>query len=265
MFDDTDTDLDWNPNDGSARNIWKRLDLLMSFAESQTSEAHHDAPGSLLRALNYLWELEWQVQTELDLAVIALKEYWRNSYSDIAATLGTKWEHDRSHQLIPLLENELNIGWREAQKRYRDALKRQFGPDTEVPAQQYYEDFEEDIYWRRRVMNPDGPPPPPKPEKDPEQERSTAISNRMQRVVVRLRRRGNFPNGLGIGFRPFVEGLSGIIVFTLTDGSGTTVGEFPIPEPDDTKHPFRGIEEIAAQVEKAAHEVAAEIGLDSGS
>src|SRR5699024_3941778 len=80
-------------------------------------------------------------------------------------------------------------------------------------------------------MNPDGLPPPPKPEKDPEQGRYTAISNRMQRVIVRLKRRSNLPNRMGLGSVPFVEGLSGIIVFTLADGFSSTIGEFPIRNP----------------------------------
>lgn len=265
MLDDIESDMDLEPNDGSARNIWERLDLLLSFAESQTSEAHHNGPRSLLWALNYLWELEWRVQTELDYAVIALKEFWRYSYSDIAAALGTKWEHDRSHLVVAVPDNDLNIGWREARKRYRDALKRQFGPDTDVPAERHYEQNEEDIYWRRRVMNPDSRPAPPKPAKDPERERIAASSHRMQRVIARLERRGNLPKGLGLGYRRLAEGLSGYIVFSLVDGFGATVGEFPIPEPDDPKHPFRGIKELVAHVEKAAHEMAAEIGLDSDS
>lgn len=69
IFDDSEPDKEWEPNDGSARDIWKRLDLLMSFAERQTSEAHHDEPRSLLWALNYLRELERSVQTELDYAI----------------------------------------------------------------------------------------------------------------------------------------------------------------------------------------------------
>lgn len=68
--------------------------------------------------------------------------------------LGTKWEHDRSDLLIPAPANELYIAWRVAQKRYREALKRQFGPETKVPSQEYLELYVEDICWRRSAMNP---------------------------------------------------------------------------------------------------------------
>lgn len=163
---DHDTSLD--PLDVSGRNIWQRIDLLLSFAESQTSEANHDDPNSLLGALNYLRELETQIQRELDYAVIALKEFWRYSSRDISLALGTKWEHDRSDLLIAVPDNELRIAWRVAHKRYREALKRQFGPNTEVPSQEYLELYVEDICWRRRAMNPDEAPLPPRPEKDAE-------------------------------------------------------------------------------------------------
>lgn len=66
MFDDIETHEEREPSDLSTRNVWKRLDLLMSFAERQTSEAHHDKPSSLLWALNYLRELECSVQTRTD-------------------------------------------------------------------------------------------------------------------------------------------------------------------------------------------------------
>lgn len=147
-----DTSLE--PHDISGRNIWQRIDLLLSFAESQTCEANRDDPNSLLGALNYLLELESQIQRELDYAIIALKEFWRYSSRDNDLALGTKWEHDRNHLLIPAPANELNIDWRVAQKRYREALKRQFRPDTEVPSQEYLELYVEDICWRRRAMNP---------------------------------------------------------------------------------------------------------------
>lgn len=149
---DHDTNLD--PHDASGRNIWQRLDLLLSYAESQTGEANHDDPNSLLGALNYLCELESQIHRELDYAVVALKEFWRYLSRDIALTLGTKWEHDRSDLLIAVPDNELNIAWRVAQKRYREALKRQFGSNTEVPSQEHLELYVEDICRRRRAMNP---------------------------------------------------------------------------------------------------------------
>src|SRR5699024_8111696 len=190
--------------------IWNRLDLPLSFAERQTCEANHDDPRSLLWSLNYLQELEQQVQTELDHAVIALKEFWIYPPSDIAAALGTRWEHDRSHRVVAVPDDEMNIGWRVTQKRYRDALKRQFGPETEIPPIGYCAQHYDDIIRRRRVMNPHGQPVPPKAEKDPELERLTSTSRRFQRAVTRLHRRGNLPTGMSFGGRPYVDGVAGI-------------------------------------------------------
>lgn len=102
-FDNTDPE----PQNDGGRNIWKRLDLLLSFAERQTRDANHDDPNSLLWALNYLWEVESLLQQELDYAVISLKEFWRYRSTDIAAAMGTKWEHDRSHLIIAVPDNGL--------------------------------------------------------------------------------------------------------------------------------------------------------------
>lgn len=158
--------IDPEPNYDTGRNIWKQLDLLLSFAEAQTSTANHNNPNSLLGVLGYLRELEAQVQRELDFTVIALKEFWRYSSRDIARALGSRWEHDHSHLPIELPGNELNIGWPVAQKRYRDALKRQFGSDIEIPSLEYFELSREEVAWRRKVINPDGAPLPLKPEND---------------------------------------------------------------------------------------------------
>jgi len=69
VFDDSEPDSDLDPNDESARNIWKHLDLLMSFAKSQTSGARHDEPRSLGVELSVGTRVA--VQTEFDHAVIA--------------------------------------------------------------------------------------------------------------------------------------------------------------------------------------------------
>lgn len=139
MTDSIGDDTYLKSNLDSGRNIWKHLDLLLSFAEAQTSKAYHNNPNSLLGVLSYLRELEDQVQRELDYAVIALKKYWGYPSRAIAMSMGTKWEHDRSHLLVQIPDNELSIGWRATQKRYRVALKRQFGSDTEIPSMEYLE------------------------------------------------------------------------------------------------------------------------------
>lgn len=160
MTDNIEHDTNLKPNFDSGRNIWKRLDLLLSFAGAQTSNAYFNSPNSLLGVLSYLRELEDQVQRELDYAVITLKEHWRYPSSAIAMSMGTRWEHDRGHLLIQVPANELNIGWRTVQKRYRVVLKRRFGPDTEIPSNEYSELYREDVSWRRSVMNADEAPLP---------------------------------------------------------------------------------------------------------
>lgn len=261
-IDDTEPE----PQNDGGRNIWKRLDLLLSFAESQTRDASHNDPNSLLWVLNYLWEVESLLQQELDYAVISLKEFWRYRSTDIAAAMGTKWEHDRSHLIVAVPDNEMGVPWRAAQKRYREALRRQFGPDTEMPCLEYFELYKDDILWRRRMMNL-GPAetPPPKPEKDSEMERFFADSDRLQRVVLRLKRRGKLPAGIQFGYRSHVDGAAGIIAFTTADESGTHIGDCRIPQPDDPKHPYRGVEELVLEVEKRARELATEGGLNSDS
>lgn len=237
--------------DVPGRRPWQKLDLLMSQAEKQLSEVDHDDAASLRNSLSYLTELADTVQRELDYAYISLNERYDLDYSSIAYHMGRPWEHDLSHLMIQLHDPELSPGWRAAKRRYVDALKRQFGPQTPVPSIEYADLYRDDIRARSAVIRGEEPPEHARGGQIPD--RGMASMKRMNRLVCKLQRRGVLPEGISFSTR-FGMGDQGGVV-NLHDSEDRIIESIPIGPPRDPAHPLEALDDLVISIARRAQQL----------
>lgn len=237
------------------RRPWQHLDLLLSQAEKHLSDADHNDVASLQQSLSYLTELSDTVQRELDYLIISLREHWHRGYDDIAYQMGRPWEHDLSHLLVPLHDPELSPGWRAAKRRYREALKRQFGPGTPVPSYEYFNLFRDAVEARLAIIA-GRDPAEGDPSGDPMETASMASLRRQRRVITKLRKRGVLPEGIRLSSGFGAPGQPDVI--RLHDEKRGISEAFPIEDPIDPAHPFVGVEQFVLEVVRRAQQLADE-------
>lgn len=231
------------------RRPWIRLDLLLSQAEAQLSEATYDDPHSVLASISYLTELSDTVQRELDYAYICLREQYNYGYGDIAYAMGRPWEHDLSYLLLPVHDPDLSPGWRAAKRRYVEALKRQFGPRTQVPPLEYVDLFKVEMEARVAAINGEEPPEADGTE-EANPERSDAAMKRMRRLVGKLGRKGALPEGISIATSLGEKSQAGVV--HLCDSAGRVLESIPIDEPRDPEHPLEGLDRLVIMIARRA-------------
>lgn len=237
--------------DVPGRRPWQKLDLLMSQAEKQLPEVDHDNGASLRSSLSYLTELADTVQRELDYAYISLRERFDLGYSDIAYHMGRPWEHDLSHLMIQLHDPELSPGWRAAKRRYVDALKRQFGPQTPVPSIEYADLYRDDVRARSAVIRSEEPPEYAKGVPVPD--RGMAGMKRMGRLVRKLQGRGVLPEGISFSTGFGMGDQAGVV--NLHDSEHSIVESIPIDRPRDPAHPFERLDELIIAIARRAQQL----------
>ena len=237
--------------DVPGRRPWQKLDLLMSQAEKQLSEVDHDDAASLRRSLSYLTELADTVQRELDYAYISLNERYGLDYSSIAYHMGRPWEHDLSHLMIQLHDPELSPGWRAAKRRYVDALKRQFGPQTPVPSIEYADLYRDDIHARNAVIRGEEPPEHARGGQIPD--RGMASMKRMRRLVCKLQGRGVLPAGISFSTGFGMGDQAGLV--KLHDSESRALESIPIDPPRDPAHPFEALDELVISIARRAQQL----------
>lgn len=246
------------------RRIMDRLGPLTEEAENVIGHSHHNNPNSLLGALNFLVDLEDRVVRELDYAIITLREQWRYSPKAIARALGTRWDVDRSDQIIQMPDNELGVKGGVVRRRYVQALERQFGTNAITPDDELFEILREDIRRRSKIIRGEPSPLPsswtdlPLPVR-----RRTVGSDLVQRVLHLLKKRGNIPAGLSLAYRHPGDEVAGEVLLNIDSDDDRTVAKISIDNPEHLDHPFRGIDSLIKQIEHRARGLASETSLDA--